>query len=146
MRGARIHRLRSEGHGFAAVPDATARDVRLSWAARGYLAEMLSNRDDWRAEPATGAAARAKRERRSKAESAWQVRKLMAELEEAGYRHRIKLRGPRGRTVTEVHYYDLAAQPCPDSVSCESCRSHVPDLAQQAVSPGATKCGVTSPG
>src|SRR5262249_57872898 len=55
----RIRRT-GNGSGFTKTPNATGRDRALSWAARGYLAEMLSNRDDWEPETLPQAAARAR--------------------------------------------------------------------------------------
>ncbi|MGH3825771.1 MAG: hypothetical protein ACRDQX_01145 [Pseudonocardiaceae bacterium] len=152
MSAVRIHRTRLEDGGFAAVPNETARDGRLTWAARGYLAEMISNKNDWDPENAKRAAARAKRERGEDAESAWAVRQLHAELERAGYKHRVVRRGAGGLRSTETHYYDLPTQPCEDIRSCESCRHNgvtadtSPHQGQEDVSPGGTECGPTTPG
>jgi hypothetical protein len=149
MSAVRVHRHRQPDDGFAAVPDETARDGRLTWAARGYLTEQLSNKDDWDPENSAQAAARAKREREDDAESARHVQRIMAALERYGYRHRVLRRGPRGRSSTETHYYDLPTQPCEDVRTCASCRAAgvadqepartSSDQGQHDVPPGGTK-------
>jgi hypothetical protein len=114
----RIHR--SDPARFVKIPNPTIRDGRLSWAARGYLAEMMSLRPDTEPESTAAAAARAKRER-AHPETPRGVRVIHAELEQAGYRHRVRRRGDRGRIINETHYYDLPTTPCPDERTCNSC-------------------------
>jgi hypothetical protein len=125
MGAVRVHRTRAPGGGFAAVPDAAARDSRLSWSARGYLAEMLTHRDDWDPETSGQAAARARRQRGSDAETPRHVRRILSELERCGYRHRVRRRRGGGSAfVNELHYYDLPTRPCEDAPACESCRRY----------------------
>lgn len=120
MADARIHR--SHPDHFVRLANATARDTRLSWAARGYLAEMLANKDGWDPETTQQAAARAKRDRGGDAESARQVQRILAELEAHGYRHRIRRRpGNRSAYVNEIHYYDVPTFPCADALTCAAC-------------------------
>jgi hypothetical protein len=116
----RIHHTRNDGR-FVRVPNATARDRALSLAARGYLLDMLSNRDDWEPETLPQAAARARRERPGTGESLRQIRPMLAELEARGYRHLVRRRDGQ-RFATEIHYYDQPARPCWDALTCDSCR------------------------
>ena len=150
MAAIRIHRSRLDS-GFAQVPNATHRDSSLSWAARGYLGEMLSNKDDWEPETAQQAGGRAVRERATKAESARMVERILAELEAAGYRHRIRRHLQWGRFATEVHYYDAPSVPCEDASDCATCRKLTDPIklrtryeqGKHRVSPGGTDSAVT---
>jgi len=117
----RIHRSRPGGE-FVQLPNVTVHDESLTWAARGYLAAMLAHRPSWEPETARQAAARVKRKRPGTAEPLHRVRCILAELERRGYRHRVRRRGLGGRLITETHYYDRPAQPCPDALTCDSCR------------------------
>ena len=118
----RIHRSKPDGE-FVQLPNATLRDESLTWAARGYLAGMLAHNPGWEPETARQAAARVKRKRPALAEPLHRVRGILAELERRGYRHRVRRRGEGGRFITETHYYDRPAQPCPDVLTCDCCRA-----------------------
>jgi hypothetical protein len=107
----KIHRSRLDG--FTRVPNETARDDRLSYHARGLLAEMLSRLDGWE-ESADAITARGRKARGDAAEGRRGTRAAMAELVAAGYVHRVRRRGPRGRWMTEVHVYDLPSTEVPD--------------------------------
>ena len=100
----RIHRSRPESE-FARIPNAVLQDERLSYQARGILADILSRPDTW----VTTAAiiwARARRQRNKPGEGRGGIYAAFAELEAAGYLRRVKTRGPRGRFATEVHFCD----------------------------------------
>ena len=108
----RIHRSRPEKR-FTTIPDETLRDERLSYAARGVLAELLSRPDDWRTN-ADAVAARAQRERGRRGEGRDPMRAAFAELAAAGYLFRITCRDPRGRCATVVHVFDVRQDCLPD--------------------------------
>jgi hypothetical protein len=118
----KIHRSQPEAR-FTIIPDETLRDPQLSYAARGVLAEILSRPDDW-ATTADAIWARARRERGKKGEGRDVVRAAFAELETAGYLHRGRRRGARGRFVTDVHVFDA-----PDGLeawqACEAFRAGI---------------------
>jgi hypothetical protein len=117
-----IHRTEPRGE-FTQLPNALLRDQRLSYPARGYLAEMLSNKPSWRPETARRAADRAQRARGEAAESRRQFRRSRAELERYGYLHRVVRSAGRGQVSTEFHYYDEPpAGPCKDAEHCVTCR------------------------
>ena len=104
-----IHRSHPES-GFAVIPNATLRDPRLSYQARGVLAEILSRPEDW----VTSADAiwrRAKAERGKAGEGRDVLREIFAELADAGYLYRSRRRRGRGRFDTELHVFDAARRP-----------------------------------
>jgi hypothetical protein len=103
----RIHR-RPVSDGFAQIPNNTLTDQRLSYRARGILAEILSRPDDWEISAAR-IAALGRRYRGSHAEGTWIVLAAFRELEACGYLRRKLVRGPRGRLATELHFYDIPA-------------------------------------
>jgi hypothetical protein len=103
----KIHRSRPEAR-FTIIPDETLRDARLSYLARGVLAEILSRPDDWRTS-ADAIAARARTERGRAGEGRDKIRAIFAELEACGYLQRTRRRGPGGRIVTDLHIYDVLA-------------------------------------
>ena len=84
----KIHRSRPGGH-FTQIPDETLRDGRLSYAARGVLAEILSRPDDWTTN-ADDIWPRAHRERGSRGEGRDTLHGVFAELEAAGYLDRVR--------------------------------------------------------
>ena len=102
----KIHRSDPPSNYFK-YRNGTARFGDLSWAARGYLGDLLSRPDDWD-ETADAAWKRAQRERGEKgtAESRRDVQAIWAELKAARYivSGRVPLGG--GRWATEVHVYD----------------------------------------
>ena len=115
----RIHR--SDPARFVKIPNDTA-FAPLSYAALGWLTAMLAHPPDWEPENARQAAARARKERGADAERENRLERVFAELERAGYRHRVLRRGGGGQVVTETHYYDMPTWPCPDSRLCRTCR------------------------
>ena len=117
----RIHRSRPGGE-FVQLPNVTVHDESLTWAARGYLADILAHKPDWEPETAPQAAARAKRKRPGIAEPRNRVKAIFRELERHGYRHRVLRRDTGGLFVTEAHYYDRPARPCLDALTCVCCR------------------------
>jgi hypothetical protein len=101
----RIYRSRPSDN-FAIIPNDTLRDPRLSYEARGILAELLSRPDDWHT-TADELAEAARRQRGIQGEGRRKTRAAFAELEAAGYIRRVRARGPQGHVVTEIHLYDV---------------------------------------
>lgn len=76
------------------IPNATVQNERLSWAARGLLAYMLSLPVDWRLNE-TDLVGRSPMGRDH-------LRSTLRELEGAGYLHRSRLRDRTGRVVQSI--------------------------------------------
>ncbi|MFJ8625283.1 hypothetical protein ACIRD3_20900 [Kitasatospora sp. NPDC093550] len=93
----RIHRS-AHVRNFTVLPNAVLQYRRLSYTARGLLADLLSRPDGWREDG------------RHMADSSPQgrgaVRKALKELAEAGYYRVEKIRMPDGTIITETHVYD----------------------------------------
>ena len=104
-----IHHSEPQGQ-FALIPNATLRDPRLSYAARGILAELLTRPDGWD-ETMENIYDRRRRERGAGAEGRRAIAAAWSELESAGYLRRVKTRGTRGRFITDLHIYDVAPMP-----------------------------------
>lgn len=105
----KIRRSRPEAD-FTIIPNSALRDDRLSYCARGVLAELLSRPNGWE----TNADALSERARRRRGNKSGEGRRAMraafSELEAAGYMIRKRERIPRGEpgggnflTVLEVH-------------------------------------------
>jgi hypothetical protein len=103
----KIHRSRPQER-FTIIPDDTLRDPRLSYAARGVLAEILSRPDDWDTN-ADAMWRRARSERGKAGEGRDVLRAVFAELEACGYLQRVVTRSGRGRIATDVHLSDVSA-------------------------------------
>ena len=101
----RIHRSSPDSH-FTIILNETLRDRRLSYCARGILAEILTHSDEWMTNADT-LAALARRFRGKTGEGRGIVRAAFRELQAAGYMRRVRTRGPRGRFATELHFYDV---------------------------------------
>jgi hypothetical protein len=99
-----IHRSRPKA-GFTIVPNAALQDERLSFAARGMLAQLLSRPDGWDT-TADQESERARSLRGKRGEGREAMRAVWRELKDAGYVHLVRAPGPRGRWVTEVHLDD----------------------------------------
>ncbi|MFG2909904.1 hypothetical protein ACGF13_33215 [Kitasatospora sp. NPDC048286] len=80
------------------LPNGLLQDRRLSYTARGLLADLLSRPDGWREDG------------RHMADSSPQgrgaIRKALKELTEAGYYRVEKIRLPDGTIITETHVHD----------------------------------------
>jgi hypothetical protein len=100
----RIHRSRPAER-FTIIPDGTLRDPRLSYLARGVLAELLSRPDDWDTS-ADAMWRRGRHERGEAGEGRKVLRDAFAELEAAGYMNRVRFRADGGRMATQIHVYD----------------------------------------
>jgi hypothetical protein len=103
----RIHRSNPEAN-FLILPNATAQDTRLSWAARGLLIELLSRPIDWETN-ADALWTTSKQQRGEQlGEGRRAVRAAFAKLEELGYIVRSRARVEKGRFVTTIDVYDTA--------------------------------------
>jgi hypothetical protein len=92
---------------FTILPNATLRDDRLSYCARGVLAELLSRSSGWE----TNADALSERARRHRGDIVGEgrrgLRAAFKELEAAGYIIRRKEQGAKGRFVTVLEVFDV---------------------------------------
>ena len=92
---------------FTIIPNGLLRDDRLSYCARGVLAELLSRPSGWE----TNADALSERARRHRGDVVGEgrrgLRSAFAELEAAGYMVRSKEKGERGRFVTVLEVFDV---------------------------------------
>ncbi|SHN36493.1 hypothetical protein [Actinacidiphila paucisporea] len=92
-----IHRSR-HARGFTVLPNTLLQDRRLSYTARGLLADLLSRPDGWREDG------------RHMADTSPQgrltVAKALRELTAAGYYRVERVRRPDGTFVSESHVYD----------------------------------------
>ncbi|MFH9350258.1 hypothetical protein [Kitasatospora sp. NPDC017646] len=83
---------------FTVLPNAVLQYRRLSYTARGLLADLLSRPDGWREDG------------RHMADTSPQgrgaIRKALKELTDAGYYRVEKIRMPDGTIITETHVYD----------------------------------------
>lgn len=92
----RVHGTRHTGF-FTKVPNATARDHELSFAARGLLAYLLSLPDGAREDVKTLA--------NKSVEGRGVVARALRELESCGYMIRAKIRDDEGRIRTRVEVF-----------------------------------------
>lgn len=105
----RIVRSKHESN-YLILPNATARDERLSYLARGILVEILSRPDGWET-TADRLMEQARFHRGDKrGEGRRAIRAAFAELEAAGYMHRVKSRDKRGRYVTTIWVTDVPTE------------------------------------
>jgi hypothetical protein len=99
----RIHHSRP-GAGFALIPNGTLRDERLSFAARGVLAYLLSLPDGWNT-TADAESRRARQLRGRRGEGRDSMRRIYAELKEHGYIRYVRTQD-NGTWSTELHVSD----------------------------------------
>ncbi|MEV8328767.1 hypothetical protein [Kitasatospora sp. NPDC056731] len=99
----RVHRS-AHVRDFTVLPNTMLQYRRLSYTARGLLADLLSRPDGWREDG------------RHMADTSPQgrgaIRKALKELTEAGFYRVEKIRMPDGTIITETHVYDTP-QPMP---------------------------------
>ncbi|MFJ2775952.1 hypothetical protein [Kitasatospora sp. NPDC087315] len=95
----RVHR-NAHARNFTVLPNAVLQYRRLSYTARGLLADLLSRPDGWREDG------------RHMADTSPQgrgaIRKALKELAEAGFYRVEKIRMPDGTIRTETHVYDTS--------------------------------------
>lgn len=110
----RIHRSNPDDN-FTIIPNAALRDERLSYTARGILAELLTHSDGW--ETNADALWRQSQKRRGvkTGEGREGIRAAFAELEEYGYLVRRRVQGDKGRFATVLELHDTAADRRTDS-------------------------------
>jgi hypothetical protein len=112
-----IHRSR-HARGFTVLPNTLLQDRRLSYTARGLLADLLSRPDGWREDG------------RHMADTSPQgrlaVAKALRELTAFGYYRVERVRRPDGTFVSETHVYD-SPQMGPGAVRPGSGRSATAD-------------------
>ncbi|MFF4926878.1 hypothetical protein ACFY4B_40465 [Kitasatospora sp. NPDC001261] len=93
----RVHRS-AHVRNFTVLPNAVLQYRRLSYTARGLLADLLSRPDGWREDG------------RHMADTSPQgrgaIRKALKELTDAGFYRVEKIRMPDGTIITETHVYD----------------------------------------
>ncbi|MFJ7279816.1 hypothetical protein [Kitasatospora sp. NPDC098663] len=98
----RVHRS-AHARNFTVLPNLVLQDRRLSLAARGLLADLLSRPDRWREDGRQIAD--------SSTDSRAAVRKALRELIEAGYYRVEKVRMPDGKICSEAHVFDTPQKP-----------------------------------
>ncbi|WP_328956633.1 hypothetical protein [Kitasatospora purpeofusca] len=93
-----IHRS-AHARSFTVLPNGLLQDRRLSFTARGLLADLLSRPDGWREDG------------RHMADTSPQgrgtVRRALKELTDAGYYRVVRVRRPDGTIRSEAHVFDL---------------------------------------
>ncbi|MER8101167.1 hypothetical protein [Kitasatospora sp. NPDC094016] len=94
----RVHRS-AHVRDFTVLPNAMLQYRRLSYTARGLLADLLSRPDGWRED------GRHMADTSPQGRSA--IRKALKELTEAGFYRVEKIRMPDGTIITETHVYDI---------------------------------------
>ncbi|MFF4922632.1 hypothetical protein ACFY4B_18795 [Kitasatospora sp. NPDC001261] len=102
----RVHRS-APVRNFTVLPNAVLQYRRLSYTARGLLADLLSRPDGWREDG------------RHMADTSPQgrgaVRRALKELADAGYYRVEKIRLPDGTIITETHVYDVPRAAAPST-------------------------------
>lgn len=111
--------------GFTILDNTVLRDARLSYRARGLLAEILSRPDDWRTDATTLA--------RNAREGREAIRSAMRELEQFGYLVRKKIQDDKGHWRTDTYVFDS-----PQPVAADD---HTDDGFSGVGSPGAGELG-----
>jgi hypothetical protein len=114
-----IHRSR-HARGFTALPNTLLQDRRLSYTARGLLADLLSRPDGWRED--------GRRMADSSPQGRTTVAKALRELARAGYYRVEKVRQPDGTVISEAHVYDTPQSASP-AVRFAGSGRRAPDLA-----------------
>ncbi|MFD7415219.1 hypothetical protein [Kitasatospora purpeofusca] len=93
-----IHRS-AHARSFTVLPNGLLQDRRLSFTARGLLADLLSRPDGWREDG------------RHMADTSPQgrgtVRRALKELTDAGYYRVVRVRRPDGTIRSEAHVFDV---------------------------------------
>ncbi|WP_433890497.1 hypothetical protein [Streptomyces sp. CA-111067] len=102
----RIHRSRHT-RGFTVLPNAVLQDRRLSYTARGLLADLLSRPDGWRED--------GRRMADTSPQGRLSVAKALRELAAFGYYRVERVRRPDGTFVSETHVYDTPPQVGPSA-------------------------------
>lgn len=111
----RIHRT-TDTKNVTKLPTALLQDTRLSYGARGLLAEILSDPDEW--DGTADSIWLLAKERRGErgGEGRRVIRAMLRELEVNGYLIRRRLHGPGGLFHTYMEISDVARQEVMDEV------------------------------
>jgi hypothetical protein len=119
-----IHRIRHT-RGFTVLPNTLLQDRRLSYTARGLLADLLSRPDGWCED--------GRRMADTSPQGRLAVAKALRELTAAGYYRVERVRQPDGTFVSQAHVYDTphtayaTSQVAPSAVLPGSGRSAADD-------------------
>jgi hypothetical protein len=107
----------SENGRFVAIPNSTVRDERLSYCARGILADLLSRPSDWQA-TADELWSDGRRRRPGAGEGRRTIAAAFAELKQAGYLHAIRRQRDDGVWTTKLFLFDkpIAAADAPAAI------------------------------
>ncbi|MFB7950064.1 hypothetical protein ACFC6L_34740 [Kitasatospora phosalacinea] len=97
-----IHRS-AHARAFIMLPNALVQDRRLSFTARGLLADLLSRPDGWSED--------AQQIADSSVQGRSAIRAALKELREAGYYLVVKVRMPDGTIRSEAHVFDVPHRP-----------------------------------
>ncbi|MFE4516375.1 hypothetical protein ACFRMQ_19515 [Kitasatospora sp. NPDC056783] len=92
-----IHRS-AHARNFVVLPNGAVQDRRLSFTARGLLADLLSRPNNWRED--------ARQMADTSTQSRAAIRKALKELIEAGFYRVERIRMPDGTIRSEAHVYD----------------------------------------
>jgi predicted GIY-YIG superfamily endonuclease len=102
----RIHRSATGEDGIR-LPNEMLQDVRLTWAARGLLVDLLSRPDGWHGN-VLEISREARKERGDQlGEGRAAIGRLFAELERFGYMSRKRTRDAQGNFMTVLEVYDI---------------------------------------
>ncbi|MEY9848336.1 hypothetical protein ABH940_005437 [Streptacidiphilus sp. BW17] len=93
----RIHRS-AHAHGFTVLPNTLLQDRRLSYTARGILADLLSRPDGWQED--------GKRMADSSPQGRMAVGRALRELTDAGYYRVFRVQQADGTWISEAHVWD----------------------------------------
>ncbi|MFJ4676922.1 hypothetical protein [Kitasatospora sp. NPDC088783] len=97
-----VHRS-AHARGFIVLPNTLTQDRRLSFTARGLLADLLSRPDGWSED--------AQQIADSSVQGRAAIRAALKELREAGYYLVVKVRMPDGTIRSEAHVFDVPHRP-----------------------------------
>lgn len=100
----------------AYVPNATAHDSRLCLDTLGLLAMLLAHGDSWHIRMRALITDCSTRSARGTAGPGW-VRRMLRELQAAGYLRRVRTRDADGRWLWESHLYDAPCAQAPVPVA-----------------------------
>lgn len=114
----RIHRSHPDEH-FTIIPNATLRDQRLSYTARGVLIELLSHVDGWHvtADDLSEMARRHRGEKRGEGRRG--IRNAFKELVDHGYLVRRRLKDDSGKFVMVLEVFDTPGHGDADASGAE---------------------------
>ncbi|MER8184687.1 hypothetical protein [Kitasatospora sp. NPDC094015] len=100
-----IHRS-AHPRNFTVLPNCVLQDRRLSYTARGLLADLLSRPDGWRED--------GRRMADTSPQGRGAIRRALRELTEAGFYRVDKVRGADGTVRSEAHVFDTPQRGRPD--------------------------------